>query len=304
MEDGPWYLPGSAVNELRREALDALLEKRSAVRPWPVQPVQMPALVRRSAPARPQLWARFEEWAQVPPEALAQDGPVRLILPIAQADQVPGEWRSRTILELPRAMFGALEQDTLRRVQQAAGQGFAGFEANNIAHLGICRGLPLTGGIGLNLTNPLAAQAYADLGLEAMLVLPEVRDSEIACIAPRRQGVPVPTGALIYGHMPLMLTRACPLQNVRDCAHCDRQGVLTDRKARKFPVRCTGGVRIIYNPVPLYMADKPGALAVDYGVAYFTLESREEAARVLARIVRGEPFDGEFTRGLYYKGTA
>mgnify|MGYP005769509841 FL=1 len=304
MEDGPWYLPGSAVNELRREALDALLEKRSAVRPWPVQPVQMPALVRRSAPARPQLWARFEEWAQVPPEALAQDGPVRLILPIAQADQVPGEWRSRTILELPRAMFGALEQDTLRRVQQAAGQGFAGFEANNIAHLGICRGLPLTGGIGLNLTNPLAAQAYADLGLEAMLVLPEVRDSEIACIAPRRQGVPVPTGALIYGHMPLMLTRACPLQNVRDCAHCDRQGVLTDRKARKFPVRCTGGVRTIYNPVPLYMADKTGALAVDYGVAYFTLESREEAARVLARIVRGEPFDGEFTRGLYYKGTA
>ena len=28
MDGGPWYVPGSAVNELRRDALEALLEKR------------------------------------------------------------------------------------------------------------------------------------------------------------------------------------------------------------------------------------------------------------------------------------
>ena len=44
------------------------------------------------------------------------------------------------------------------------------------------------------------------------------------------------------------------------------------------------GVRTIYNPVPIYMGDKPGALTVDYGVAYFTLESREEAAAILDNI--------------------
>ncbi len=90
----------------------------------------------------------------------------------------------------------------------------------------------------------------------------------------------MPTGVLVYGHMPLMVTRACPLQNIHDCAHCDKTGVLTDRKAKKFPVRCGMGVRTIYNPVPIYMGDKPGALTVDYGVAYFTLESREEAAAI------------------------
>ena len=42
--------------------------------------------------------------------------------------------------------------------------------------------------------------------------------------------------------------------------------------------------RQIYNPVPIYMGDKPGALAVDYGVAYFTLETREEAAAILDMI--------------------
>ena len=51
------------------------------------------------------------------------------------------------------------------------------------------------------------------------------------------------------------------------------------------------------------MGDKPGALAVDYGVAYFTLESREEAAQILDSIRTHAPFEGEFTRGLYFKGT-
>ena len=113
----------------------------------------------------------------------------------------------------------------------------------------------------------------------------------------------MPTGVLVYGHMPLMVTRACPLQNIHDCAHCSKAGELTDRKAKKFPVRCGMGVRTIYNPVPIYMGDKPGALTVDYGVAYFTLESREEAAAILDSIRVHAPFEGEFTRGLYFKGT-
>ncbi len=138
----------------------------------------------------------------------------------------------------------------------------------------------MTGGFGLNITNNVAAQFCAEQGLSSLLILPEVKDSDIASIAPTRNGKPVPTGVMIYGHMPLMLTRACPLQNIHDCAHCDKTGVLTDRKAKKFPVRCGLGVRTIYNPVPIYMGDKPGALAVDYGVAYFTLESREEAAQI------------------------
>ena len=133
------------------------------------------------------------------------------------------------------------------------------------------RGLTLTGGIGLNLTNPLAAQVYADLGLSAMLVLPEVQAGEMAFIAPVREGRPVPTGALIYGHMPLMLTRACPLHNVHDCAHCSREGVLTDRKAKKVPGAVWGrGAHHLQPGAPLH-GRQAGALPVDYGVAYFTL---------------------------------
>ena len=301
MDGGPWFIPGSAVNELRREALDALLKKREVLRPWPTTEEHVAALPQRTLPPRRTLRARFERWEQVPERAL--DGVEYLILPIAQADRVPREWRAKTLLELPRVMFGALEQDTARRIAATQDAGFAGYEVSNIAHLRLCRGLPMTGGFGLNITNNVAAQFYAEQGLSSLLILPEVKDSDIASIAPVRDGKPVPTGVMIYGHMPLMLTRACPLQNIHDCAHCDKTGVLTDRKAKKFPVRCGLGVRTIYNPVPIYMGDKPGALAVDYGVAYFTLESREEAAQVLDMIRTHAPFEGDFTRGLYFKGT-
>ena len=301
MDGGPWFIPGSAVNELRREALDALLKKREVLRPWPTTEEHVAALPQRTLPPRRTLRARFERWEQVPERAL--DGVEYLILPIAQADRVPREWRAKTLLELPRVMFGALEQDTARRIAATQDAGFAGYEVSNIAHLRLCRGLPMTGGFGLNITNNVAAQFYAEQGLSSLLILPEVKDSDIASIAPTRNGKPVPTGVMIYGHMPLMLTRACPLQNIHDCAHCDKTGVLTDRKAKKFPVRCGLGVRTIYNPVPIYMGDKPGALVVDYGVAYFTLESREEAAQILDSIRTHAPFEGEFTRGLYFKGT-
>ena len=301
MDGGPWFIPGSAVNELRREALDALLKKREVLRPWPTTEEHVAALPQRTLPPRRTLRARFERWEQVPERAL--DGVEYLILPIAQADRVPREWRAKTLLELPRVMFGALEQDTARRIAATQDAGFAGYEVSNIAHLRLCRGLPMTGGFGLNITNNVAAQFYAEQGLSSLLILPEVKDSDIASIAPVRDGKPVPTGVMIYGHMPLMLTRACPLQNIHDCAHCDKTGVLTDRKAKKFPVRCGLGVRTIYNPVPIYMGDKPGALAVDYGVAYFTLESREEAAQILDSIRTHAPFEGDFTRGLYFKGT-
>ncbi len=71
MDGGPWFVPGSTVNELRREALDALLKKREVLRPWPVQDVELEPLPQRTLPPRRTLRARFERWDQVPEQALS-----------------------------------------------------------------------------------------------------------------------------------------------------------------------------------------------------------------------------------------
>lgn len=293
IEGEPGYLPGSEWNEVRRAALESLLKKRSAIKPWAFNRLPLPAAQRHPLPAKLPLWGRFEHWEQLPENAESLAG---LIVPVFEADKVPQNLRAKTVLELPRAMFGAMEPAVARAIAATKNAGFAGYLAQNIAHFRLAKGLPLYGGFGLNITNPLAADTYGQLGLRAMTVLPEVPFNEMAAIAPG-----VPTWALVYGHMPLMLTRACPLQNVTDCAHCDKKGELTDRKNKHFPVRCGGGVRQVYNPVPLYLGDRAGEVPADAGVLLFTIETKEQAAKVIDRYRKGETWPGEFTRGLYYK---
>ena len=293
IEGEPGYLPGSEWNEVRRAALESLLKKRSAIKPWAFNRLPLPAANRHPLPAKLPLWGRFEHWEQLPENAESLAG---LIVPVFEADKVPQNLRAKTVLELPRAMFGAMEEAVAKAIAATKNGGFAGYLAQNIAHFRLAKGLPLYGGFGLNITNPLAADTYGQLGLRAMTVLPEVPFNEMTAIAPG-----VPTWALVYGHMPLMLTRACPLQNVTDCAHCDKKGELTDRKNKHFPVRCGGGVRQVYNPVPLYLGDRTGEIPADAGVLLFTIESKEQAAKVIDRYRKGETWPGEFTRGLYYK---
>ena len=115
--------------------------------------------------------------------------------------------------------------------------------------------------------------------------------------------VDIPTGAISYGHLPLMLTRACPIKNVRSCIKCPKRGELTDRKNKQFPVRCGLGVRTIFNPIPLYLGDKPMALPCDYEMLYFSIESPARVKEVVELYTNQKPFDKEFTRGLYFKGT-
>ena len=117
-------------------------------------------------------------------------------------------------------MFGGAEEASARAAFESRDAGFAGYVAENIAQFTTLEGLPLAGGFGLNVTNPLSAKEYAALGARMLTLSPELTLEDMARIS-----APVPVLALAYGHMPLMLTRACPLQNVRDC------GAVTERAA-------------------------------------------------------------------------
>lgn len=298
----PGFLPGSVWNELRRESLETLLEKRSVVTPHAVHPYLPPRFAAHPVGAVPALAARFVTVEQCPADFA--DRLQWLIFPIDEAETVPAAWRGKTLLELPRVMFGTLEARTARQLKALQSAGFAGVVANNAAHLLLAKDWPLYGGLGLNITNPMSATRYAELGLQGMLLHPETAVNAMQAVAPRRDGHALPTAALCYGHIPLMLTRACPLRNVHNCAGCPGGGTLRDRKGRDFTVTCSApggaGIRTVFNPVPLYMGDRLTELPVDVAVAAFTTESAERAAQILDALKAGKPFDSEFTRGLYY----
>ena len=299
MRGAQWFLPGSEVNELRRRALESLLAKREQPRPIPCAKVPQALLEAPARAAKQEGYAvRLAHAAQLPRET-PQDA-AWFIMPLAQWRDVPPELRSRTWLEAPRALFGGAEEASARAAFESRDAGFAGYVAENIAQFTTLEGLPLAGGFGLNVTNPLSAKEYAALGARMLTLSPELTLEDMARIS-----APVPVLALAYGHMPLMLTRACPLQNVRDCGGCDRKGELLDRKGMRFPVRCSGpaGARTVYNPIPIYVGDRLKELPVELPLLYFTIETAARVREVLALVREGLPFDGPFTRGLYYKGT-
>ena len=161
---GLGFLPGSAWNELRREALDKLLEKRSEVRPHATQDITLPAYPAHTVGQAPALAARFANAAQCPADAVEKlkylDFP---------------DCRGR---EHPQGMAGENAAGTApRHVRQAGTKpppgwtplqdaGFAGAVVNNPAQLRYTDGWTLYGGLGLNVTNPMSAARYQSLGIE------------------------------------------------------------------------------------------------------------------------------------------
>lgn len=332
VETGGLHLATAQVAALRRAALEELLALRQQPSPHPVHrpPRRQPAgLLSGYAPAvdgkvkragrkdatediqplwrkrtgdeGPALRARFAGLWQMPPEAA--EACEALLLPLREAAQVPQALRHKTVLYLPRVLFGEREAAAALQVAEAATMGFAGFEAQNLAHLALCKGRHVAAGFGLNCANATTLEVLAGLGCQTVTLSPELSLPQMRDLL--AEALPAATDALCYGHIPLMVTRACPLQNMGAAcgADCPKTGSLMDRKGHRMQLRCEDGVRHIFNPVPLWMADRLAELPTDWATLYFTTESREQAAQVLAAFATGVPAAGTFTRGLYDRGT-
>ncbi|MEG2697681.1 MAG: U32 family peptidase, partial [Ruthenibacterium sp.] len=174
VDGGAWFLPASEWNEMRRAALETLLQKRSAPHARPClspQASQVTALLAAQSHADvpcKKLFVQFETLAQMPAQWMENAAalPEGVIVPLSEWQRVPERLRAVTWLALPRwAAAKDAEQRQAAEVQASAAQGFAGYFVQNLAHIRLCRGLPMFGGFGLNITNAVAAAAYAQLGV-------------------------------------------------------------------------------------------------------------------------------------------
>ena len=297
VQDGLWFFAAGEINELRRKALEMLLAKRSAPKPHKTfAPLPLPQQTHAKPPQK--IFAQFDNIAQMPENPNVHG----MILPLADWEKVPAHLRAKTWLCVPRGVFGEAETIAKKQIDASSTQGFAGYFVQNMAHLALCKGLPMFGAFGLNIANPLSASFYANMGLTALTLSPEITVADMARIA-----LSALTAVIAYAHMPLMLTRACPLHNVHGCKGCTRKGELLDRKGMRFPVRCTApsaaGMRTVYNPIPIYMGDRQNEIPADIALLHFTIETKAETEKIVADFIAARPQEGDFTRGLYYKGT-
>ena len=203
-------------------------------------------------------------------------------------------------VEVPRGMFGREEQ-IKKQLQRVKDIGITDALCHNIGALYTAKklGLTLHGGFGLNLVNTydlLWAEEYGLTDVELSFELTFKRISQL--------GGSVPRGIISYGHLPLMLCRSCPvIGDGKICKSCKNQSKMTDRKGKRFFLKCDGNCTEVLNCVPIYIAPQEyKQLPVNFNIHRFTVENYVENVERTPDFNRFSMLNGKFTRGLYKRG--
>ena len=294
-------LPASAVNALRRDALAALTDARTAPPKRRELPVPPPPAGDRAA-AAPRFTVSVTTAAQLTPQLLAL-GPARVYVPLellaafTALPEADTEWCAI----LPRVWRDRDEAELRRWLDHAKALGVTAVLAGNIGHLSLVRdtGLAVYGDYGLNVFNGRALDYLRKKGLSSACLSFELRFAQL-----RDLPKCLPAEAIVYGRLPLMITENCLIENAGAC-RCDRPNFLTDRTGAAFPLLPAYGHRTeIQNSRVLWLADRPEyrRLGLAYARLRFTTETPEECVRVFRDYLAGAAASGEFTRGLYERG--
>jgi putative protease len=245
----------------------------------------------------PKLWLRVKTLDQLRSVDLSTVD--RVVVPLDETvrqESLPEELRSRLVVQPPRYVVD--EEDTSSRLHSALELGVEHLLCNNLTYLtiGAAKGFTLHGDYGLNVLNSLSLDTLRRLGCVDGVVSFELKLSQI-----ERLQKSIPIGIEVYGRLPLMLVRNCPIQNEVGCKGC--RHYLSDRTGRKFPVYCSYGRQYseVYNAETVSIADRLSALRnVDYYVLSFLEESPQEVAEVVESVRAGRNVGT--TKGLYVRG--
>lgn len=293
-------IPLSAINAMRREALSALDDKRidklTVIKHFDGEKLSLyrPKTLNLKYP---QLLAKVEKVSQL--ARLDLSAIPAVIIPLSEANEYinAGYPLNKAILSLPRFTFD--EANVINKLEFTKNSGFKTVECTNPAHIPLAKelGMNLFGGFGLNITNSVAAWEYGEQGLCAITLSFELTARQAGSLAS-----PVPTGAILYGKLPLMLTANCPISAEVGCKNCTHS--LTDRTGAQFPVLCKKnlGYYELLNSKTMVLSDKQGDFNLDFGILMFTTETAQEASDVFRSYYNEEKPRGDFTRGLYYRG--
>lgn len=151
-----------------------------------------------------------------------------------------------------------------------------------------------------NAVSRASAEVYRDLGAASLIMSPE---------CPAKVSAAYSCGSIVYGRLPLMLLSRCIIcggkckkGNIGGRIRYSDNAVphkcraeLIDRVGASFPVISTGNCEnVIYNSVPIWMADKLDPLRDHLSVMHFifTDENTEQIISVIEKYISGESAGG------------
>ncbi len=282
-------IPVSVINKLRRDVLSQLEESITGNRKKDFKETAFDIPVHKAQ--KKKIICRFADEESVPDDLTGVD---EIVIPVNNIRH-----RTDVSAQLPRGIFGN-DKALLKKLDSLKAKGIGSAWAGTLDGIEIAKkaGMKVAAGYGTNIFNSVALEAYKSLGVDKALLSAELTLNQVQ----KLKGT-LPRGIFAYGKLPLMLTRNCPAKNIKNCSECNQSGRLIDRKNTLFPIDCSSGCSEILNSRPVYMADRLNEIKnVDFIFLYFTDETKQEAQRIISQYCNGGKPQGEFTRGLLYRG--
>lgn len=295
-------VPVSAVNALRKEAAQRLLELRERTPPHHFTPPSgLPPAPGGSFRTAPELCLRLENHSQLTPSLKKAAGLITLPLwELYSHSELVTELGERLAAELPMAVFPGGEQQTVEQLKELRAKGLSTVVAGSPGSLALGResGMEVAGDYSLNILNSTALGEYEKLGLCRALL-----SFENSMKNARQMDSRLPVGVIGYGYLPVMTFRNCPARDGKGCGSCGGITQITDRLGNQFPLLCRSReYSQLFNPIPLYLGDRQETLAgLSFVTLYFTTESPRQCDQVLELWQNRSPYPGKRTGGLYFR---
>ncbi len=266
--------------------------------------VTLPANARYHNKKKPLLTLIFSDTAQLSQvQQLFNDPEVfkaidKIFIPLVQLEgllklSLPNALKAKISVKFPLVVTDSEMQAVTKKAETARSSGLAYALVDNIGHIELARnlGFEVWGNSGLGVTNSFALNVLADTGLQGVILSHELNFAQIRDIKKT-----VPVSALVYGHLPLMISENCLINNAGNCkAPSGRltcpQFSLTDRRGTQFPVLGEYGHRnVILNSVPVFWADKKEKYR-NLGLSTVSLLFTTESGARIAQIIKDYALD-------------
>ena len=286
--DVDYSLPVSALNQMRRCALEHLTNLISGQKERTLCPPPIPTSIKSENQRK--YYCRFDNAEQIP-ENIDAD---LIFVPLGTKDKIVND--KGYGVELPHGMFGNGER--VEKILSTSSAEICLCHTHDAVAVAKKCKKKVVASPSLNIFNSLSMDVIKTLRISEVIVSNECTVENFKKIS-----APIEKGITAYGKIPLMLTRNCPVKNGKTCAECRGQSEITDRKGISFPVRCHMGYSEILNSRPIYMADRMGEIPeCDIFFFNFTTETKQEIENIMNSYYNEEKPTGEFTRGLLYRG--
>ncbi|MCL1858793.1 MAG: U32 family peptidase [Oscillospiraceae bacterium] len=259
----------------------------------------------------PEQFAQIAEYLKTD-EILNKIYKIFLPLEICENKKIPREFDKIIGVKLPYVIFDS-EREQIINAAKNSGVNFVLID--NAGHIDIAKNInpefELFGNFGLNIANSYSLDEYKKMGFKNIILSPELNFAQIRDI-----NKTINCGIIAYGRTHVMISENCIIKNSGMCKanildsykFCGLKNnfYLTDKTGAKFLVGRDGNFghrNIIYNSVPVYLADKKD-LYKNLGLFFICLNFTDENPGQIKKIIFDYALNKEninppekFTRG-------